>query len=149
RTYRLCKRILMFHHFPGIARIGKNCLVRSTDFDYREPNALSDPEKPGYTVLRSVTHRAYQRKPRLSDGYEDPREFPPVTFTYSEPKINRKVQTLAPDQLENLPVGTQGLGYQWVDLDGEGLSGVLTEQAGAWYYKPNLGDGKFGQLRVV
>ena len=28
--------------------------------------------------------------------------------------------------------------YQWVDLDGEGLSGILTEQADGWFYKRNL-----------
>ena len=30
-----------------------------------------------------------------------------------------------------------GSAYQWVDLDGEGLSGVLTEQGGGWFYKRN------------
>src|SRR4029077_19425184 len=48
-----------------------------------------------------------------------------------------------------LPVGVTGPGYQWVDLDGEGLPGVLTEQAGRWFYKPNLGGGRFGQTRGV
>jgi hypothetical protein len=70
RTYRLCKRILMFHHFAGIARVGKDCLVRSTDFDYGEADELADPEKPSYTVLRSVTHRAYQRKAQVADGFD-------------------------------------------------------------------------------
>ena len=28
--------------------------------------------------------------------------------------------------------------YQWVDLDGEGLSGILTEQSTGWFYKANL-----------
>src|SRR5207249_4642713 len=28
--------------------------------------------------------------------------------------------------------------YQWLDLDGEGLSGILTEQDDAWFYKRNL-----------
>jgi hypothetical protein len=37
--------------------------------------------------------------------------------------------------LENLP-WVDGAAYQWVDLDGEGVSGVLTEQAGAWFYRP-------------
>ena len=37
------------------------------------------------------------------------------------------------------PSGLDGAAYQWVDLDGEGVSGILTEQAGAWFYKPNLG----------
>ena len=39
--------------------------------------------------------------------------------------------------------------YQWVDLDGEGASGILTEQAGAWFYKSNLGDGRFGPFEPV
>ena len=36
-----------------------------------------------------------------------------------------------------------------MDLDGEGVSGILTEQADAWFYKPNLGEGRFGSLQMV
>ena len=42
-----------------------------------------------------------------------------------------------------------GAAYQWVDLDGEGLAGVLTEQGGAWFYKPNLGDGHASARRML
>ena len=31
-----------------------------------------------------------------------------------------------------------GAHYQWVHLDGEGLPGILTEQADGWFYKHNL-----------
>ncbi|KAB2832424.1 MAG: toxin, partial [Candidatus Brocadia sp.] len=31
-----------------------------------------------------------------------------------------------------------GAKYQWIDLDGEGISGILTEQAEGWFYKRNL-----------
>lgn len=34
RTYRLCQRVLMFHHFPYEPDVGANCMVRSTDFTY-------------------------------------------------------------------------------------------------------------------
>ena len=34
RTYRLCQRVLMFHHFPDEAGVGADCLVRSTDLTY-------------------------------------------------------------------------------------------------------------------
>lgn len=34
-------------------------------------------------------------------------------------------------------------------MAGEGLSGVLTEQADAWFYKRNLGTGTFGPLEEV
>jgi len=34
-------------------------------------------------------------------------------------------------------VGLSGSEYQRLDLDGEGLTGILTEQAGEWFYKRN------------
>jgi Salmonella virulence plasmid 65kDa B protein len=36
RTYRLCQRVLMFHHFPDEPGVGQDCLVRSTDFVFRD-----------------------------------------------------------------------------------------------------------------
>jgi hypothetical protein len=39
RTYRLCRRVLMFHHFPGEPNVDANCLVRSTDFIYTDDKA--------------------------------------------------------------------------------------------------------------
>ena len=145
RTYRLCQRVLMFHHFSELwdnpADKDKPYLVKSTNFHYH----AKDPEKAGYTQLKSVTHHSYE----LDNSTLHSRQLPPLSFTYSQPKINNTLQTIATSQLENLPVGTQGSGYQWVDLDGEGLSGVLSEQGGAWHYKPNYGDGKFGSSKVV
>ena len=40
-------------------------------------------------------------------------------------------------------MGIDGQAYQWVDLYNEGISGILTEQAGTWYYKRNAGSGHF------
>jgi|SRR5882724_208364 len=45
---------------------------------------------------------------------------------------------VARDSVENLPAGADGARYQWIDLDGEGLPGILTEQATAWFYKRNV-----------
>ena len=47
------------------------------------------------------------------------------------------------------PTASMAASYQWVDLDSEGLTGVLTEQADAWYYKRNLGNGTFGPIERV
>lgn len=145
RTYRLCRRVLMFHHFKELGK--PDCLVHSTLFTYREPESAQDPSTPGYTVLASVSHWAHQWDENNSTYHS--RQRPPVDFDYSEPRVDHTLHTIDPSELENLPVGTQGAGYQWVDLDGEGLSGVLTEQGGAWYYKPGLGDGRFGPMRLV
>ena len=144
RTYRLCRRVLMFHHVAEDAKLSDNCLVRSTDLVYRESVDVDDGTQPGFTHLIAVEQRAYQRR---SDVHYDSRQVPPVTFRYSEAHIDPTLRSIDASQLDNLPVGTQGPGYQWIDVDGEGLPGVLSEQLGAWYYKPNLGDGRFPVMR--
>jgi len=128
RTYRLCQRVLMFHHFQeelGVA----NYLVRSTEFVYN----------PGLTAsfVTSIKRSGYVRQ---SDGSYFKKSLPPIEFGYSEATIDEKVKEVDNDSLENIPYGLDGANYQWIDLDGEGLSGILAEQQqnGAWYYKRNL-----------
>jgi RHS repeat-associated protein len=133
RTYRRCERVLAFHHFPG-EETGTNCLVRSTDFTYRD--------EPTVSLLASVTQRGYVRR---EGGYRV-RALPPLELAYSRAEISGTVRELDAESLENLPAGVDGARWQWVDLDGEGASGILTEQAGGWYYKRNLGEGRFGAL---
>lgn len=138
RTYRLCRRVLMFHHFPNEAYVGRDCLVRSTNFRYdskADLAGLADVQNPVYSRLRAVSQLGYKRQP--SGGYVH-KKLPPLEFTYSEPGIDEKVRELHPESLESLPEGLDGTRYQWVDLDGEGLSGILTEQGGQWFYKRNL-----------
>lgn len=143
RTYRLCRRVLMFHNFPDEPGVGADCLVRATELTYR-----GDPDRgePVISFVESVRQHGYRRR---GDGGHVVRSLPPLDLTYSEPVIDKRVQTLDLDSLANLPAGLDGNAYRFVDLDGEGLSGVLTEQADTWFYVPNHGDGRFGPLRAV
>ncbi len=135
RTYRLCQRVLMFHHFPDEAEVRGDCLVRSTNFTYSYEENPTDVRNPIYSLLLSVTQSGYKRN---SEGGYIQKSLPPLEFTYSEPQIDETVRDVDPDSLENLPAGLDGARYQWVDLDGEGLSGILTEQGEGWFYKRNL-----------
>jgi hypothetical protein len=149
RTYRLCQRVLMFHHFPNEAGVGQDCLVRSTDFVYQNlRNNLADLKQghPIASFIASITQRGYKRQ---ADSSYLKQALPPLEFAYSQAVIQGDVQEIDAASLENLPVGLDGKDYRWVDLDAEGVSGILTEQAGAWFYKPNLGNGQFGPLEVV
>ncbi len=134
RTYRRCNRVLLFHHFPAESGVGENCLVRSTDFLYSDETAPADPTNPIYTFLESVTQTGYRRD---GGGYRA-RSMPPVEFEYSKPVVQPDVLTLDAQSLANLPEGLDGSQYQWVDLDGEGLSGILTDVGGGWQYRRNL-----------
>lgn len=158
RTYRLCQRVLMFHHFPGEEGVGRNCLVRSTDFHFsyeEKPDELRDPI---YSFLISVSQSGYKRR----EGGYNKKSLPPLEFEYSQPTIAETIEELDRKSLDNLPYGFDNVQYQWVDLDGEGISGILARQAGGWYYKRNLSpvneavvDGrktvkaKFGALETV
>jgi RHS repeat-associated protein len=133
RTHRLCQRVLMFHHFPDEPEVLGNCLVRSTDFTYSHEQAPDSARDPVYSFLLSVAHRGYRRR---GEGYES-RSLPPLEFDYTRPVVQELVEEVADDDLENLPAGLNG-GYHWLDLHGEGLPGILTEQGGGWFYKRNL-----------
>ena len=137
RTYRLCQRVLMFHHFPDLPSGEKRYdgLVRSTDFKYSCEENPKDIRNPIYSFLLAVSQTGYKRQPA---GDYLKKSVPPVEFTYSEAKIQKEIREVDSSSLENLPSGLDGSTYQWVDLDGEGLSGILTEQADGWFYKRNL-----------
>ena len=135
RTYRLCRRVLMFHHFPQELGIN-DCLVRATEFTYSE--------SPIASFITSVTQSGYVRQPTPTQPNQYlKRSLPPLEFDYSqvpspEQLAGQPIREVDTESLENLPVGLDGASYQWMDLDGEGTSGILTEQADGWYYKRNL-----------
>src|SRR5207244_2201721 len=133
RTYRLCRRVLLFHHFADQPNVGLNCLVRSTDLSHAA--APSDPTKPGYSYLLSATQTSYVRNP--AGGYFSD-SLPPLEFEYTDAEVDETVRDVDGESLQNEPYGLDGSKYRWVDLDGEGLSGILTEQGGSWFYKANL-----------
>jgi RHS repeat-associated protein len=134
RTTRLCQRVLMFHHFDGEEGVGNDCLVRSTDFTYSHERNPDNSRNPIYTFLQTVTQTGYQRN---GDGYLK-RSLPPIEFEYTQPIVQKIVEEVDPASLDNLPIGVDGAAYQWTDLHGEGIPGILTEQANEWYYKRNV-----------
>jgi RHS repeat-associated protein len=134
RTSRLCQRVLLFHHFPEEADVGAGCLVRSTDFGYSHQRDPADSRNPVYTFLLAVTQSGYVRD---GAGYRK-RSLPPVEYQYTEPSVQDTVQEVDAQSLANLPAGVDGALYQWTDLHGEGIPGILSEQAGAWFYQRNI-----------
>jgi RHS repeat-associated protein len=143
RTYRLCHRVLMFHHFPeelGAA----DCLVRSTEFEYRQ--------KAIGSFITQITQSGYVRH---ADGRYLKKSMPALELDYTSSPLESEryrgyqLKEVDPLSLQNLPAGIDGENYMWVDLDGEGISGVLAEQGTGWYYKPNAGDGRFGTIALM
>ncbi|MFM7732453.1 MAG: SpvB/TcaC N-terminal domain-containing protein, partial [Cyanobium sp.] len=142
RTCRRCERVLMLHHIPDQpasaefpAQPGYEGVVRSSRFVY-DDDGLDPSLASGasYSFLRQVVQTGWQQQ----NGRGSRRDLPPLEFRYSQPRLGEQVETVDPASLENLPIGLDGSAYRWLDLHGEGLPGLLSEQAGAWFYKRNL-----------
>ena len=145
RTYRRCRRILQFHDFPSLPI--RPCLVRSTeidydDFDYTQVyTPAQESAHPGSTRTRSVIRRITQSGFVHAPTSTEPlrylkKSLPPVELEYTDASIDATVLDVA--GIENLPAGVDGTAFQWLDLDGEGLSGALAQQGGTWFYKRNV-----------
>lgn len=144
RSYRLCRRILMFHHFPEQIEASEN-LVASTDLDYEE--------SPHGTMLKTITACGYSIKhsSRLSSsGPERDEEgrlrygkesLPPWSFQYSQLPDLTQTEAMAANvaTLAQIP-NTGSVLAEWLDLDGEGIPGLLTRlRDGTLFYQRNNG----------
>src|ERR1035437_7351290 len=143
RTYRLCHRILVFHHFPeelGVA----DYLVRSTAIEYEQKDLGS--------FLTKVTQSGYKRQ---EDGRYLKKSMPSVQLQFLSSLLENvhetefRLQEVTGEGLDGLPAGIDGRTYRWLDLDGEGISGVLSEQSNSWFYKSNLGNGHFATSETI
>ena len=114
RTYRLCQRVLMFHHLSG-ARAP--LLVRSTDFSY-EPG-------PAFTYLRR-RHAARVSCSTAPARWSSRRRCRRWRSTTRDPVGERRADRCCrPRAWKGSRGGVDGAHKQWVDLDGEGIPGVL------------------------
>jgi len=135
RTYRLCRRALMFHQFEEFGT--EPVLVRSTELTYDEGQSL--------TYLAAVTQKGF-----VWNGTSyDSASMPPIEFDYQRPVLSNDVRELDPASRSSLPPVIDGRAHQWVDLDGEGIPGLLSEDPGAWWFRRNLGEGHLSAPRLL
>jgi RHS repeat-associated protein len=136
RTYRLCQRLLMFHNFVELGNTP--CLVKTLELAYNSSET--------FTFLVSTTLKGFIRK---SDGTYTFKSFPPLVFNYQPLSWNTQINTISTENIVNAPIGIDNKNFEWIDLYGEGISGILTEQANALFYKSNLGNGTFTPADLV
>ncbi|MFT3750674.1 MAG: SpvB/TcaC N-terminal domain-containing protein [Agriterribacter sp.] len=150
RTARLCKRILIFHHFKNEKQadgsdFGDDYLVRSLELSYI-PSSVNNAGDTEVTYLDSITQSGYIRKQPGSDYYK--KSLPPLEFTYQRLRWDTAIKEVNKDSMMNAPAGLTN-NYQWVDFYGEGIAGIFTEQQEGWYFKSNMGVAESGELELA
>ncbi len=144
RTYRRCKRVISFHQFenefPMVPTLPKGCEpVSEIAFTYENQSGT-------FSLLTNITSTGYKRD---KVGVLQSRSLPPMTFGYQAHAWNNEVKIIDNESLHNIPSGVDGSSYRWADLYQEGISGVLSEQAGGLYYKQNMGGATFAEAKLV
>jgi insecticidal toxin complex protein TccC len=118
RMHRLCRHILMFHHFDELGK--EPTLVKALHLRYQETPILSQ--------LQSVQSFGY----RFADNKTVHSEcLPPITFQYTNFST-----AINPENWQHwhLPSIFHEGPYQLVDLYGEGIPGILYSEGQSHYY---------------
>lgn len=112
RTRRLCRRIMMFHHFTnrefGLADNDDRIpyLVKSLDLEY----SFSSEQHPEVTYLESARQTGYKK---IASGYEK-RSLPSMEFTYQPLKWNKTIESISPENITNAPAGWAIITIGWI-----------------------------------
>ncbi|MEX1368046.1 MAG: SpvB/TcaC N-terminal domain-containing protein [Nannocystaceae bacterium] len=131
RTRRLCRRVLMFHRFAALG--AGPVLVASTDLEHEASEVV--------TLLRAVNHRGYVQQ---GDGSYRAEATPPVQLEYTSAVLQTKSQQVDAQSLRDVAGGLDGSAMRLLDLDAEGVPGLLVTHGGVWRYKRSEGGGRFG-----
>ena len=147
RTYRRCHRVLVFHCFDELPH--SPYLTKSVELIYDEHlSLLSKNEKLSkFSFLVSAKQNGHLWN--AATNHYDTSFLPEILIKYQQHEWSTEIKTLSNESLANAPVGLADKRYLWIDLYNEGISGILTEQSGAWYYKYNQGDGDFSHALPV
>ncbi|MCX5173532.1 hypothetical protein OG616_36630 [Streptomyces antibioticus] len=132
RVWRLLRRVMVFHEFAELGPGPSPRLVRTIE--------LGHDETPACTMLTSVTQVGHE----WSGSAYTSAALPPVTLTYYDGAPESAVRTVAMETAVR-----DGVDQRWVDLDGDGLPGVLWGGAGGWWYQRPAGEGELLPSRGV
>jgi RHS repeat-associated protein len=133
RTYRLCRRVLVFHHFAELGPAP--VLARSMRLSY--------DGSPVLAKLVTVAVRGH------GAAAEHDAELPPLELEYSPATLHHAIRYADATTLAGIPAGAPSVEASWVDLDAEGIPGVLSRHEGAWLYKANRGGGELEPPRLL
>ncbi|GAB2519249.1 hypothetical protein GCM10027167_22770 [Nocardia heshunensis] len=124
RTWRLCRRIMMFHDFGTDMGPGPTPrLVRTVELGHDTTLAR----------LTSLRHVGYQW---TGTQYAES-ALPPLEFEYVDARTASDVRVV------DLPSLIDGAPLRFADLNGDAMPGVLSETPGGWWYRAPAGDGRF------
>jgi len=136
RTFRRCQKIQLVHRFPD--ELGNDLVVKEMSLEYENVQAYTPVKFQGPSLLRTILFKGYRQE------LSEPQSLPPLQFNYSSfrPPVAPSFQPLEIDQ-GTVPGYLDEEVFLPVDLNGEGLPGLLFCNNNISLYMEPLGDGKY------
>lgn len=149
RTYRRCKRLMMFHCFESDDLPHTPYLTKSLELDFNGDlnTDTTQSDINSFSFLTNARQNGHIWKD--SENHYSTKHLPDLRFEYQKHEWNTEIQQVSDEARVGAPIGIKDLQYLWIDLYSEGISGILTEQSKAWFYKSNLGNGQFSHPMEV
>ncbi|MGC6061453.1 SpvB/TcaC N-terminal domain-containing protein [Enterobacter kobei] len=122
RTRRLCWQALMYHAVEALSGQDPD----SDNFTLVSRLLLDYNESPSMSTLKSVRQLAYEADGTL-------RGLPPLSLSWQTFSLPETIQWQPRPDMGNFNLMQP---WQMVDLNGEGLAGLLWQNGGAWWYRP-------------
>lgn len=149
RTYRRCHRVLMFHCFDADDLPHSPYLTKSLEVFYNHDLEFNgnNTSVNGFSFLIKAKQNGH-----LWDDDNNcykTKFLPEIEISYQRHEWNAEVKSVSGDNWVHSPSGLADKSYLWIDLYSEGISGILTEKAGGLFYKSNLGNGTFSNIKSV
>jgi hypothetical protein len=137
RCYRLCQNILIYHQFPT-ENEGQPFLNHSYSFTYQTEKLA------GFSQLVSYYQTGYRKE---NNAYQT-QKLPATTFDYVEHNfsVNDYKDIALPNHLSMLEGGHN---FEFIDLKGNGIPGVVYKDEGNFLYAQPLGDGKYKKFTPI
>ena len=147
RTYRRCRRVLVFHCFDELPH--SPYLTKSLQLFYDDDLELTGNGQQinGFSYLVKIRQNGHFWNE--SDNTYQTKFLPETDIQYQPHAWDTTVREVDEQNLTHAPSGLSDKRCLWIDLFNEGISGILIEQAGAWYYKYNLGNAEFSNALPV
>lgn len=124
RTRRLCRQVLMYHRLESLEK--QAALAETPELVARL--TLTYAESGSGSILVSAQQSAFNDNKDAQSLVT----LPPVKFDWQMLGATKQAQWQSLDELASF---TPQQPYQYVDLLGEGLAGVLYQDSGAWWYR--------------
>jgi RHS repeat-associated protein len=148
RTLRLCRNVLIYHCFYDQFE-GKPFLTRALSIEYEQASGLSPAGQPAPNIsfLKSISEIGFRKQ---DDGSYSQKAIPPVAFDYSmfQP-AGREYQQLSVEGLSPIAGSLAEGQYLMVDLEGEGLPGILYSDGVTTLQWDPQGNGCYSAPRIL